>query len=99
MNDYSLPFITWQVVDRTLHLLDECQRQGMAKPRVYPNHNGGVQVKWCTDSGHLIEVDLVNGGAVTFIEEGAEPCDMGRFDSINILGKVNKACADEAQHV
>jgi len=86
----SLPFITWQAVDRLLQLLRECEKWDTQKPHVYPHSEGGLQLEWRTDSGRSIEVELFNGGRVTYFDGGQEPVEVidVPFRPVVIIGDV-----------
>lgn len=80
----SLPFITWQVVDRLLALLRECRRRGEIEPTVLPDSNGGVRLVWTVADGSRVEVELLNAGRMVLHGTMTE----GRFSPADIMDSV-----------
>jgi hypothetical protein len=96
VGEFSVPFITWQVVDRLLILLRECRRQGIPEPYVYPNGGGGVQLEWRFDDRNGPELELLNANRVTYFDPEVDPPDVRSipFDAPSIIGEIGKVYMD-----
>ena len=96
VDEFSVPFITWQVVDRLMLLLRECRRRGVPEPFVYPNSGGGVQLEWRFGDGNGPEVELLNADRVTYFDPTADSTELCSvtFDAVSIIDWVVELYAD-----